>query len=89
MLASGPQQDRAQLTYRMVHQLHIAEQLTAGVVVAGDVPPVQGVLVAQVRDELRDRHLPPGPRNHGIGLALQDSVQGAPHPLLLGIQPPQ
>ncbi|MDX6419612.1 MAG: hypothetical protein QOG28_4232, partial [Trebonia sp.] len=48
--APGSEQDPAELTYRMTDEVHGAKELAADLIVAGNVPAVQGMLVAQVRN---------------------------------------
>jgi hypothetical protein len=47
---------------------------------------VQSVLIAEVGDELGHRHVPPGPRNHRVGLAIEDVGDEPAHPVLVGLQ---
>jgi hypothetical protein len=86
--AAGDEQDLAELTDRVADEIHIAEQPAAGLVITGDVSAMQGVLVAQVRDELRDGHMPAGPRDDRAGLAVEHLVDQAAHPFLVGIETP-
>ena len=45
--ASGGEQDPAELTDRMADEVHGAKELAADLIVAGNVPTVQGMFVAQ------------------------------------------
>ena len=47
---------------RVIEQLGTGEQFVADVVVADEVPPVHGELLAQVQLDVVDRHAPPDPR---------------------------
>jgi hypothetical protein len=87
--AAGDEQDAAELADRVADQVHVAEQLATGFVVAGDVPAMQGMFVAQVEDELRDCHAPACPRDDRVRLAAEHVADQAAHPFLFGIEPAQ
>jgi uncharacterized protein DUF1206 len=87
--SAGDEQDPAELTDRVADEIHVAEQLEAGFVVAGDVPAMQGVFVAQVGDELRDCHTPARPRDNRVRLAVEHVADQAAHPFLFSIEPAQ
>jgi hypothetical protein len=75
MLAATPSQDLAEDFDGVRGQIRLAKKLDAGMVIADDVPSVDGEFVAQMRYELSHDHLPPGPWNDGCGLRSKDLIE--------------
>jgi hypothetical protein len=86
VLTSGDEQDASELADRVVDQVIASEQAPADIIVAGDVPPVQRVLVTEMGDELGDCHVPAGPRDHGVGVAVEHFRYNPTHPGLVRVQ---
>ncbi len=87
--AAGHEKDLPELTDRVVDQFILAKETVADVIVAGDVPPVQRVFVAQMRDELRYRHPATRPGNDRLPIPGEDVGHQFAHPDLLGVEPIQ
>jgi hypothetical protein len=89
MFASGREQDAPKFLDGMVDEIELPQEAGADVVLASDVPAVEGVLVAQVRDELRHRHLSLRPSDDRVRFPFENVVHDRSHALFLVLEPPQ
>ena len=74
MLAAAPSQDLTEDVDGVRGQIGLAQQLVADVVIADDVPSMDGELVPQMGYEFSHDHLSPGPWNDRMGLGSQDLI---------------
>ena len=79
-------QDLPEHGHGMFGQVFLTEEFGTDVVVPGNVPTMDGVLVAKVRKELGHGHLTARPGNHRIGLLRQHGGNGNLGCVLLGLQ---
>jgi hypothetical protein len=71
---------------RMLGQVGLTQMVEGQLVVANDVPPVQSVLISQVRYELGHGHSSSCPRDDTLGVHLEDFGYQLSHPLFFGIE---
>ena len=74
---------------RVLGQVGLSEEFVPLLIVTDDVPPMQRMFIAQVRDELGDHHVSPGPRNDTERIQAEYVSNENPHPSLFGVEPTQ
>jgi hypothetical protein len=60
-------------------QIGLSEECASHLVVTDNVPPMQSMLIAQVRDELGDRHASPSPRDGTVRIQVEHVGNEIPH----------
>jgi hypothetical protein len=71
---------------RVFRQFGLSKERAPYLVVTDNVPPMQGVLIAKVRNELRNRHSSPGPLNDAVRIDFEHVCNQTPHPLLFNVE---
>jgi hypothetical protein len=64
---------------RVLGQIGLSEECASHLVVTDNVPSMQSMLIAQVRDELGDRHASPSPRDGTVRIQVEHVGNETPH----------
>jgi len=83
---TGYEQKLSERRHRMLGQLGLTQQCRAYLVVTDNVPPMHRMFIAQVRDELGDRHPSARPRDDSLWVPLEHVHDQSPHPSFFGIK---
>jgi hypothetical protein len=71
---------------RVLRQVGLTEQCAPYLVIADNVPPMQSMFIAQVRDELRDSHASPRPPDDTVRMHLEHVGNQFPHSQLFQVE---
>jgi hypothetical protein len=74
---------------RVFRQVGLTKKCAPYLVVTDNVPPMQSVLIAKVRDELRNRHASPCPWDDASRVDFQHVCNQGPHPRLFNVEATQ
>jgi hypothetical protein len=70
----------------VLDQVGLSEECAPHLVVTDNVPPMQGMFIAQVRNEFGDRHASSGPKDVIARVQFENVSNEIPHSLLLDIE---